>query len=121
MPRTERRVVITGLGLVTPLGIGVEPFWSSLAEGRGAVRKIQAFPVAGLPNDVGAEVPDFDKKAMKSPGHPPAQEGAPQEPEVHGPRHPALRRRGPARVPRRRAGRRRASTRPGSASTSARA
>jgi 3-oxoacyl-[acyl-carrier-protein] synthase II len=64
MPRTERRVVITGLGLVTPLGIGVEPFWSALAEGRGAVRKIRAFPVAGLPNDVGAEVDNLDKKAM---------------------------------------------------------
>jgi 3-oxoacyl-[acyl-carrier-protein] synthase II len=66
MARTERRVVITGLGLVTPLGIGVDPFWSALSERRGAVRKIQAFPVAGLPNDVGAEVPDFDDKAMKS-------------------------------------------------------
>ena len=64
MARTERRVVITGLGLVTPLGIGVEPFWSSLVAGRGAVRKIQAFPVAGLPNDVGAEVRELDKKAM---------------------------------------------------------
>ena len=66
MPRTERRVVITGLGLVTPLGIGVDPFWSALVEGRSAVRKIQAFPVAGLPNDVGGEVRDFDDKSMKS-------------------------------------------------------
>ena len=66
MPRTERRVVITGLGLVTPLGIGVEPFWSSLMDGRSAVRKIRAFPIAGLPNDVGAEVADFDEKAMKA-------------------------------------------------------
>ena len=64
MARTERRVVITGLGLVTPLGIGVEPFWSALSEGRGAIRKIMAFPVSGLPNDVGAEVPGLDKKAM---------------------------------------------------------
>ena len=64
MARTERRVVITGLGLVTPLGIGVEPFWSALVERRGAIRKIRAFPVAGLPNDVGAEVLDLDKKAM---------------------------------------------------------
>jgi 3-oxoacyl-[acyl-carrier-protein] synthase II len=64
MPRTERRVVITGLGLVTPLGIGVEPFWSALVEGRGAVRKIQAFPIAGLPNDLGAEVENLDKKAI---------------------------------------------------------
>jgi 3-oxoacyl-[acyl-carrier-protein] synthase II len=64
MPRTERRVVITGLGLVTPLGIGVDPFWSALSEGRGAIQKIKAFPVDGLPNNVAAEVPDLDKKAM---------------------------------------------------------
>lgn len=64
MPRTERRVVITGLGLVTPIGIGAGPFWSALVDGRGAVRKIQAFPIAGLPNDIGAEVLGFDKKAM---------------------------------------------------------
>ena len=34
------------------------------AEGRGAVRKISAFPVEGLPNDVAAEIPQLDKKAM---------------------------------------------------------
>jgi 3-oxoacyl-[acyl-carrier-protein] synthase II len=66
MPRTERRVVITGLGLVTPLGIGVEPFWSALVEGRGAVKPIQAFPIDGLPNNVGAEVANFDDKSMKA-------------------------------------------------------
>ncbi len=64
MPRTERRVVITGLGLVTPLGIGVDPFWSALEQGRGAIQQIKAFPVDGLPNNVAAEVPDLDKKAM---------------------------------------------------------
>ncbi len=66
MPRSERRVVITGLGLVTPLGIGAGPFWSSLAEGRSGVGKIRAFPVSGLPNDVGGEVPGFDEKSMKA-------------------------------------------------------
>jgi 3-oxoacyl-[acyl-carrier-protein] synthase II len=64
MARIERRVVITGLGLVTPLGIGADPFWSALAEGRGAVHKIEAFPVDGLPNNAAAEVPGLDKKAM---------------------------------------------------------
>ncbi|WP_435022269.1 beta-ketoacyl-[acyl-carrier-protein] synthase family protein [Tundrisphaera sp. TA3] len=64
MARSERRVVITGLGLVTPVGIGVDPFWASLIEGRGAIRKIGAFPVEGLPNDIAAEIPQLDKKAM---------------------------------------------------------
>lgn len=66
MARTERRVVITGLGLVTPIGIGVEPVWSSLFERRGAVRQIRAFPISGLPNDLGAEVADFNEKSMKA-------------------------------------------------------
>ncbi|WP_435006013.1 beta-ketoacyl-[acyl-carrier-protein] synthase family protein [Tundrisphaera lichenicola] len=66
MPRTERRVVITGLGLVTPLGIGADPLWASLNGGRGAVDTVRAFPVDGLPNNLGGEVPDFDDKAMKA-------------------------------------------------------
>src|SRR2546423_603915 len=62
MHRTERRVVITGLGLVSPIGIGPEAFWASLAEGRGGVERLRAFPVSDLPNDVGAEVLDFSGK-----------------------------------------------------------
>ncbi len=64
MLRNERRVVITGLGLVTPLGISPASVWDALSHGRGAVGKIQSFPVAGLPNDIGAEVLGLDKKAM---------------------------------------------------------
>ena len=58
----ERRVVITGLGLVTPLGDSPDKLWTSLIEGRGAVRRLEAFRVAGLPNDVAAEVREFDLK-----------------------------------------------------------
>jgi 3-oxoacyl-[acyl-carrier-protein] synthase II len=57
---SERRVVITGLGLVTPLGDSPDSVWTSLIEGRGAVRRLEAFRVAGLPNDVAAEVHGFD-------------------------------------------------------------
>ena len=64
MLRNERRVVITGLGLVTPIGIGTKAVWDALAQSRGAVSKIRSFPVAGLPNDLAAEVVGFDKKAM---------------------------------------------------------
>ena len=69
MRNDERRVVITGLGLICPLGIGHDASWAALAQGRCAVRKIEAFPVAGLPNDVGAEVLGFDPKALATPSH----------------------------------------------------
>ncbi|MBV8609418.1 MAG: beta-ketoacyl-[acyl-carrier-protein] synthase family protein [Singulisphaera sp.] len=63
MLRSERRVVITGLGIITPVGIGPEAFWSSLSQGRGGVRRISAFEVGGLPNDIGGEIAEFDSKS----------------------------------------------------------
>jgi 3-oxoacyl-[acyl-carrier-protein] synthase II len=62
MDRSERRVVITGLGLISPIGIGLEAYRASLAEGRGGVDRLRAFPVADLPNDLGAEIADFAEK-----------------------------------------------------------
>ena len=67
MRRAERRVVITGLGIVSPIGIGPEAYWDALVEGRGGVRRLTAFLVDGLPNDVGGEVRDFDPKAYAQP------------------------------------------------------
>lgn len=69
MLHSERRVVITGLGLVCPLGIGLAPFWSALAEGKGGIAPIKAFPIEGLPNHVGGEVADFDPKSLAIPKH----------------------------------------------------
>lgn len=66
---SERRVVITGQGLITPIGIGPDALWSALAEGQGAVGRITAFPVAGLPTEFGAEVKDFDPRALAIPAH----------------------------------------------------
>ena len=59
---SERRVVITGLGLVTSLGDSPDRVWSALSEGQGTIRPLEAFRIAGLPNDVGAEIRDFDLK-----------------------------------------------------------
>jgi 3-oxoacyl-[acyl-carrier-protein] synthase II len=67
MLRSERRVVITGLGLISPIGTGVPAVWASLAEGRGAIGKIKAFPVEGLPTDAVAEVDGFDPKSLVRP------------------------------------------------------
>jgi len=62
MVGSERRVVITGLGLVTPLGDSPDSVWSQLAAGRGAVRRLTAFPVAGLSCDAAAEIAECDLK-----------------------------------------------------------
>jgi len=56
----KRRVVITGMGVVAPNGIGIEPFWDSLVHGRSGVRKITHFDASSYPCQVAAEVPDFD-------------------------------------------------------------
>lgn len=65
--RRPRRVVITGMGCVTPFGIGRENFWNALIAGKSGVRKIQAFDVSKSPVQIAAEVPDFDWEAQISP------------------------------------------------------
>jgi 3-oxoacyl-[acyl-carrier-protein] synthase II len=55
-------VVFTGVGVVSPLGLGLEPFWNGLLEGRSGVRRIQHFDPTGLPVEFGGEVPEFDAK-----------------------------------------------------------
>ncbi|MBI5675131.1 MAG: beta-ketoacyl-ACP synthase II [Nitrospirae bacterium] len=57
---TRRRVVITGAGMVTPLGTGTEKSWMGLIEGRSGVRRITHFDPADLPCQIAAEVPDFE-------------------------------------------------------------
>jgi len=52
-----RRVVVTGLGLVTPLGVGVKPTWSRLLNGDSGVRKIDLFDTSDLPSKIAGIVP----------------------------------------------------------------
>ena len=62
-----QRVVITGLGAVSPLGIGVPALWEGLLAGRSGVRCIQHFDTDNLVVKIAAEVPDFDPKAFMDP------------------------------------------------------
>jgi len=55
----QRRVVVTGLGLVSPLGTGVEKNWHAILEGRSGIRKITRFPTDGFASRIAGEVPDF--------------------------------------------------------------
>jgi 3-oxoacyl-[acyl-carrier-protein] synthase II len=56
-----RRVVITGLGMVTPLGCGVEPTWRRLLGGESGARKIDSFDVSDLPAKIGCSIPRGDR------------------------------------------------------------
>jgi 3-oxoacyl-[acyl-carrier-protein] synthase II len=53
------KVFITGIGPVTPVGIGVDAFWEGLTTGRNGVREITAFDHTDLPVSVAGDVPDF--------------------------------------------------------------
>jgi 3-oxoacyl-[acyl-carrier-protein] synthase II len=62
-----KRVVVTGLGAVSPLGIGVPALWDGLISGRSGVRHVQHFATDNLVVKIAAEVPDFDPKAFMDP------------------------------------------------------
>jgi 3-oxoacyl-[acyl-carrier-protein] synthase II len=63
----RRRVVVTGIGPVTPVGTGVDSFWEGLTSGRNGVRTIQRFPIGDLPVSVAGEVPDFEPDRFLEP------------------------------------------------------
>lgn len=64
---SNRDIVVTGVGVVSPIGIGKEPFWSALGEGRSGVRQLPAFSDPALPIPFGGEVADFDPKQYVRP------------------------------------------------------
>ena len=55
----KKRVVITGLGLVTPVGVGVEQSWESLCNGKSGVGEITRFDASDYQTKIAAEVKDF--------------------------------------------------------------
>ena len=56
----KRRVVVTGLGLITPLGTGVEKTWNALCAGKSGIRRITKFDPSGYACQIAGEVTDFD-------------------------------------------------------------
>ena len=56
----RKRVVITGLGAVTPIGIGVDDYWDGLLAGRAGVERITLFDPSPYPCHIAAEVKGFD-------------------------------------------------------------
>lgn len=63
----ERRVVVTGMGVVTPIGLNVDELWASIKSGACGVSKIENFPLEDLYIHIAGEVKDFDPaKHVKS-------------------------------------------------------
>lgn len=58
----ERRVVITGMGVITPIGNDIETFWSNLKDGVSGIHTIDAFDTTGYDCKIGGQVRDFDPK-----------------------------------------------------------
>src|SRR5258708_9285343 len=57
---SERQVVITGIGVVRPIGIGIDDFWKGLKSGTSGIRLTNALPSAPPNARIAAEVRDFD-------------------------------------------------------------
>src|SRR5512144_2231466 len=57
---SRRRVVVTGVGLVSPVGIGVEASWRALAAGKSGIAPITLFDASTFPTRIAGEVKDFD-------------------------------------------------------------
>jgi 3-oxoacyl-[acyl-carrier-protein] synthase II len=64
----KRRVVITGMGLITPLGVGVETTWRRLTAGQSGARQIDHFDVSDLACKIGCVIPRVDGRAGGAPG-----------------------------------------------------
>ena len=62
---SSRDVVITGVGIVSPLGIGRDAFWSSVSEGRSGISKVQLMSYICTPDGVGGEISDFNDETAK--------------------------------------------------------
>lgn len=58
----ERRVVITGLGVVSPVGIGMDEFWGALQAGRSGVKAVSLFDASKFPCHIGGQLNDFSAR-----------------------------------------------------------
>ena len=57
-----RRVVVTGLGLISPMGMGAEPSWERLIEGESGISAIESFDVSDMPCRIAAQLPEGSRE-----------------------------------------------------------
>src|SRR3982751_4433613 len=56
----KKRVVITGMGVISPVGCGVEGFWKSLLEGKSGIRTVSHFDASAFDSRINGDVIDYD-------------------------------------------------------------
>src|SRR4030095_17083116 len=64
---SPRRVVISGFGYATPIGMGRDEYWTSLKSGKSVVRRIESFDASKFEVQIAAEIPEFDWKSELNP------------------------------------------------------
>ena len=60
----DRRIVVTGMGAVTPYGLTVDRYWDGLIEGRSGITRISLFDASGFEVSIGGEIPNFDPEKL---------------------------------------------------------
>ncbi len=63
----EKRVVITGMGVIAPNGIGIDAFWKAISSGQSGIGKITYFDASSYPSQIAGEVKDFDPLNFMNP------------------------------------------------------
>lgn len=63
----QRKVVVTGLGIISALGNNIDDYWSSLVAGKSGIGKVTRFDASSYPTQVGSEVSDFDAADFMDP------------------------------------------------------
>jgi 3-oxoacyl-[acyl-carrier-protein] synthase II len=56
----NEKIVVTGMGVITSIGIGLEGFWDAMMEGRSGIKRISRFDTSGYPTKIAAEIRDFN-------------------------------------------------------------
>ena len=57
---SKRRVVVTGIGILSPIGIGIEQNWQNLTAGNSGISSISGFDTTGMPCSIAGQISDLD-------------------------------------------------------------